>query len=492
MDLDLFTVADGLNDNDLHQKFKLLRDENFFYSGAKKILQLWVNGFIDRDNKIVKEFQTTFHSVLWELYIYSVLKESNFCIDFSKEFPDFIVLSPCEFNIECVVSEIKRDGDSEDKRELDDVLSMIDPILTQDEFDNLINEAITRHSNSILQKNKKYVTQYSKYNWVKNSTPYAIALGSYDQIRYGKEYYYSMMSLLYGLHYDIETKEYTRIKEITKPRSNSPISVGLFTNSDYENISAVIFSCTATLGKLVSLAVSSGLDGHGLNSVISVHHDSEDSLYKIKYVCPETPEYLSDGLFIFHNKFAKNRLPFDVFKSTNAIQFEYDDRGLKCEGENLPIVGRVHLPKMFIPNENALHLLAGEVFRKYNHHAIIRYNEEVEIISQTFLQIPQSFPLDTEYSKLANMLSFQIKILTSLYRKSVTSVYIAALKMQTFSHKTLIDRTNLSASTVRKALKTLSSLGFVTQVNKGGQYKKYTCTVFLKLLAAPAENSSSS
>jgi hypothetical protein len=141
----------------------------------------------------------------------------------------------------------------------------------------------------------------------------------------------------------------------------------LFINSDYENISAIIFSCTATLAKLVSLAISSNLDF--VNSVISVHHDSEDLLYKIKNVSPETPEYLSDGLFVFHNSFAKNKLPFDVFKNTNAIQFEYDKRQLRCEGENLPIVGRVHLPKMLVSN-GLLPVIVEEIFCKYNYHAL--------------------------------------------------------------------------------------------------------------------------
>ena len=119
MVLDLFTTAKRLDDSKLHQKFKQLRDDELSYSGARKILQGWIDGFVDRDNKFVKEFQTTFHSVLWELYIYAILKELNFSIDFSKQYPDFIVTSPYEFNIECVVSEIKADGPKEDKREID-------------------------------------------------------------------------------------------------------------------------------------------------------------------------------------------------------------------------------------------------------------------------------------------------------------------------------------------------------------------------------------
>ncbi|PID48022.1 MAG: hypothetical protein CR967_01805, partial [Proteobacteria bacterium] len=34
----------------------------------KEILQSWCKGFPDRDNKFVKEFQTTFNPSFWEIY----------------------------------------------------------------------------------------------------------------------------------------------------------------------------------------------------------------------------------------------------------------------------------------------------------------------------------------------------------------------------------------------------------------------------------------
>jgi hypothetical protein len=35
----------------------------------------WAMGFQDRDNKFVKEFQTTFNSSFWELYLFACLKQ---------------------------------------------------------------------------------------------------------------------------------------------------------------------------------------------------------------------------------------------------------------------------------------------------------------------------------------------------------------------------------------------------------------------------------
>jgi hypothetical protein len=39
------------------------------------VLQDWARGFIDRDCKFVHEFQTTFNSSFWELYVFAVLKK---------------------------------------------------------------------------------------------------------------------------------------------------------------------------------------------------------------------------------------------------------------------------------------------------------------------------------------------------------------------------------------------------------------------------------
>jgi hypothetical protein len=53
------------------------------------VLNDWANGFVDRDRKFVREFQTTFNSSFWELYVFAVLKKFGLRPDFSKSSPDF-------------------------------------------------------------------------------------------------------------------------------------------------------------------------------------------------------------------------------------------------------------------------------------------------------------------------------------------------------------------------------------------------------------------
>lgn len=70
-------------------------------------------------------------------------------------------------------------------------------------------------------------------------------------------------------------------------------------------------------------------------------------------VDPDNPEELSDGLFIFHNPFAKKKISKEIFAATNILQLTFEDRVLAAEGENLPIVARLNMPKYlfnkFIP-----------------------------------------------------------------------------------------------------------------------------------------------
>ncbi|MEJ8553758.1 hypothetical protein [Tepidibacter sp. Z1-5] len=346
MALKLFEEIKGLSEDKIHEKFKLIKNNVMLYA-EREVLNDWTKDFIDRDNKIVKEFQTTFHSSLWEFYLYALLREQGFRIDFSQERPDFMVKEPYEFNIEAVVSNIKMYGRPESERTLADTMAAISPIHSQENFDDLIDEAITRHSNSILSKYTLYHDKYKKLEWIKKEVPFVIALGSYDQIDYGREFYYPMMALLYGQYYNEINKEFEHLKYVIKPGTDKKVPIGIFNDSKFEDISAIIFSCTITCGKLTSLAISRGDSFSQYNQVINIRHDMNWPHYKTQIVSKDDPEELSDGLFIFHNPNAKNKLPRDVFSKSNAVQIFYD-QGLRIESNSLPLVARINMSKLFI------------------------------------------------------------------------------------------------------------------------------------------------
>ena len=360
MKLDLFQRIADIPEARLHPKFKFLRD-NPMLKGERTIIENWTEGFIDRDNKIIKEFQTTFHSSFWEFFLFRIFIDAGFTVDFNHDRPDFIIKTPFEINVEAVVSNIKQNGDGEETRNIDNLLSMIAPPHRQENFDDFLDESIVRNSNAILSKNKKFIESYADCAWVKSETPFIIALSSYDQVDYGREYYYSLIALLYGLYYDPITGKYRFVKSIIKPGTDAPIPVGLFNNSGMEHISAIIFSCTITLGKLTSLSISEDNFPAQMNKVITVRHDYEPPYFKIQEVSKENPEELSDGLFIFHNPFAKNKLSLDLFKGTNMLQVICKGKDLSFIGENSPIVSRLNMPKMMFSNS-----LIIDIYNNFN------------------------------------------------------------------------------------------------------------------------------
>ena len=363
MSLDLFSPLVGLAEEELHPKFKLLQQEPML-TRERGIVAGWADGFVDRDNKIVHEFQTTFHSAFWEIYLHALFKEAGFDIDFSRNRPDFIINKPTPFYVEAVVSEIKNGGSGEDLRTPADQFTMLEPFDCHDKFSEIVNEAITRHSNSILSKHKK-LSEYLKCEWVDESAPFVLAFGSYDQINYGREYHHSLVALLYGMYFDPVENKYSKVASIRKPGTSAEIPVGLFNGGELDGISAIIFSCTTTLGKLTSLALSASPPEQNYNFVLNIRHNTEEPWYLAHIVSQDVPEELSDGLFVFHNPYAKNPIASDVFSRTNAVQVYKDGNGVKFEGGTLPIVSRFNYPKMLMPEPYRTQLIA-ETLQKFN------------------------------------------------------------------------------------------------------------------------------
>lgn len=344
MELDLFTLNEKLTEDKLHEKFKYLRDE-ITLSGERDILIGWTNGFRDRDNKIVKEFQTTFHSSLWEFFLFAFFKEAGLKLNQKHNRPDFLIEKPYNINVEAVTSNIRQDGTKENRRTAKDVSSMFIPPYLQNDFNDVVDEAIVRYSNSITKKNNKFINEYCKQKHIKEEDPFIIALGSYDQINYGREYIYPMIGLLYGKYYNPQLDIYENKDKILKPGTNSNIDIGIFNDDKYKNISAIIFSCTVTFGKLTSLAISKNKI-YNLNTVYNLRQDFEDNNcpYKLQIVSYQNPEFLSEGVFIFHNPKAKNKLPMDVFSSTNATQVWLENDTIKLTPNTKPIVARMNIP----------------------------------------------------------------------------------------------------------------------------------------------------
>lgn len=360
--MNIFEPLKKVNKEQWHAKFKLLKEDPCA-KGEREILMKWVEGMDDRDHKMVQEFQKTFHASFWEFYLYACFKESGFTLDQSHNRPDFMIKEPYEVNVEAVVANIKNGGRSETDRELNDLMDMFIPPKNQSDFFEIQHEAVVRQSNAITSKIKKYEEEYSKCNWVKHDVPFVIAMSSYSQVNYGREFIYPMMTLLYGMYYIPKEDRYITVDEIPKPETKSTIPVGLFKSDKYSGISAILYSCTTTIGKLTSLAKSAGY--FSLNEVYNLRRDYEDSRipYKLQHVGTNCPELLTDGLFLFHNPYAKNKLDIKCFENTNITQFFLEDGKLVHTSNTYPIVCRLNFPRLL---EKGFLMLINEYMRQYN------------------------------------------------------------------------------------------------------------------------------
>ncbi|PFQ75689.1 hypothetical protein COK15_15130 [Bacillus cereus] len=332
---------------ELHHKYLGLRDTPSLIN-EKDQLEKWFEGFEDRDNKIVTEFQTTFHSTLWEIYLYAAFKDMDYEIDFSHDRPDFILKDKPNIMVEATVSNIKQGGIQENTRDLSNILNMFTHPLLQPNFDYELKEAITRYGSSILSKKNKY-QHYLKCDWVTPENPYVIALSSYAQVDYGRDYIYGIMALLYGMYFIPEDNDFTLKRSIIKNESAAEIPLGIFFDKSYTDVSAVIFSTTTTIGKLTA-TVASNNPAYNKNSVFNLYRDflDENEPYKVSLVTPETKETLTDGLFVFHNPNAKNPLSLEAFQGLGVTQYYFENVALKRTGNPNPTIARISIPKQFI------------------------------------------------------------------------------------------------------------------------------------------------
>ena len=83
--MDLFNPR--LPEEKLYKNFRFISADPDF-AKIRPIIQNWANGLLDRrgeGQKIINEFQTTFNSSMWELYLNRALIELGCIVDFSKE-----------------------------------------------------------------------------------------------------------------------------------------------------------------------------------------------------------------------------------------------------------------------------------------------------------------------------------------------------------------------------------------------------------------------
>jgi len=135
------------------------------------VLNEWARGFKDRDGKFVKEFQTTFDSSFWELYLFAVMKHFELEVDFSLNSPDFVIANHGRINVEATVA-------SHPQGSIPESVQSGAPI--PDDLNEFNRQTIIRISNSFDAKRRKCNESYSELPHVQNR-PFVLAVSAFDR-----------------------------------------------------------------------------------------------------------------------------------------------------------------------------------------------------------------------------------------------------------------------------------------------------------------------
>ncbi|MGI2125720.1 hypothetical protein [Shewanella oncorhynchi] len=315
------------NTTKTHKKFDFLC--NVQYTSERNLFASWVEEFHIKDgvNKTINQFQETFHSMFWEVYLNKVFKEAGFVIDNSVVSPDFsLEKSNTKIFVEAVVSNIAEAERKECERTLDEIYG-------ENDHYEILNESITRMYNSFCTKLERFENHYSNNEAVLNS-PFVLAMGDYAQINYGQSRYYPLLALLYGAYYDKDDKldelkilcndsfdkEYKYLK-FHKKKNGANLELGLFNDEKFKHVAAIIYSCTTTLGKLSSLSE----DHLPLEKCIVLDRELPCEEYQIlRYSGQQSDETLYDGIFIYHNPYATHKLPDDFLNNDGVVHIRYN------------------------------------------------------------------------------------------------------------------------------------------------------------------------
>lgn len=283
------------------------------------VLQSWAQGFVDRDGKFVQEFQTTFNSSFWELYLFAILKEYGMVVDFSKVRPDFCIPS-LRFNIEATIASHAHGSTPEFARRKN---------LPGDL--NLFNlQSMLRLTNSLVAKHRKYIESYSVLDHVKDYA-YVVAINNFDQPYSFLACQRPIEAVLYGYYVDEERYIATggqegrlqgqELLQIFKD-NGSMVELGLFTSPAYQEISAVIFNSCATMGKV--RALSADPNPHIVFTSVRLN-PSSDRPHVIKEPKQIYQESLLDGLRVYHNPFALRSLEPALFRHPSVFQWYFQN-----------------------------------------------------------------------------------------------------------------------------------------------------------------------
>ncbi|HBR3034543.1 TPA: glycosaminoglycan attachment site [Klebsiella pneumoniae] len=315
--MNLFTDVVTLDKQ--HPIYSMIKGDEYF--AERDVLNEWARGFQDRDNKFIKEFQTSFEPCLWELYLHAYMKELGHVSDFSFDAPDFVVVREHEFCIEATIALPAAGQQPAHSFGKDTKLG---------DFNEFNSQAAVRITNSFMSKVKKLRERYSNLEQCKNK-PFIIAIASFDRPFSHFVASRPILAAMYGLYHDEEATMALNAEEVISynvdsalKNGSTEIDMGLFCTPDFSDVSAVIYSSLATWGKLRALA-----DNPTAATVYQTFTPNPGSIYPNIHTAKKCDykEHLLDGLYVLHNPFATHPLAPEVLGHARIAQCYMRENG---------------------------------------------------------------------------------------------------------------------------------------------------------------------
>jgi len=322
--MDLFTPLVPLEQQ--HQHFRFISQSGLCDSELE-VIKSWADGFTDRDGKFIKEFQTTFNSSFWELYLFACFKELGLAVNLSYETPDFVMTSPHgEIIAEATTANHPKGFRPEWDKGLPDLRK-----LDETSMDDMLRLSTIRLLQAITDKYKKFIKTYSKLTYAQNK-PFVICVSPFDQPFFFLQDAIALVQVLYAFEQPLlipgsqegemlivgESRRY-RVQK--KPGVEIPL--GLFTNPNMADVSAIFFNNRATLCKVRALAEA------GKYPVIfygsrAIESETETGVQRFVTERPNYQETLLDGFHVLLNPFAKNPLDLEIFKGREIAVHDHN------------------------------------------------------------------------------------------------------------------------------------------------------------------------